>query len=79
MFQNPYGSLNPRKRIGQILEAPLEINTNLTAEQRAEALAQAQQAAAQVEPAKAEAARYRKALEEGNRQRNELRKFLERT
>ena len=26
VFQNPYGSLNPRKRIGQILEAPLEIN-----------------------------------------------------
>ena len=36
VFQNPYGSLNPRKRIGQILEAPLEINTDLTAEQRAE-------------------------------------------
>ena len=36
VFQNPYGSLNPRKRIGQILEAPLEINTTLTAEQRAE-------------------------------------------
>jgi dipeptide transport system ATP-binding protein len=36
VFQNPYGSLNPRKRIGQILEAPLEINTSLTAEQRAE-------------------------------------------
>jgi dipeptide transport system ATP-binding protein len=37
VFQNPYGSLNPRKRIGQILEAPLEINTNLSATQRAEA------------------------------------------
>ena len=36
VFQNPYGSLNPRKRIGQILEAPLEINTDLNAEQRAE-------------------------------------------
>ena len=34
VFQNPYGSLNPRKRIGQILEAPLEINTDLHAEQR---------------------------------------------
>lgn len=34
VFQNPYGSLNPRKRIGQILEAPLEINTSLTREQR---------------------------------------------
>jgi dipeptide transport system ATP-binding protein len=36
VFQNPYGSLNPRKRIGQILEAPLEINTRLNATQRAE-------------------------------------------
>ena len=27
VFQNPYGSLNPRKKIGAILEAPLEINT----------------------------------------------------
>ncbi len=36
VFQNPYGSLNPRKRIGQILEAPLEINTDLNAAERAE-------------------------------------------
>jgi dipeptide transport system ATP-binding protein len=36
VFQNPYGSLNPRKKIGAILEAPLEINTKLTAAQRAE-------------------------------------------
>lgn len=36
VFQNPYGSLNPRKKIGAILEAPLEINTELTATQRAE-------------------------------------------
>lgn len=36
VFQNPYGSLNPRKRIGQILEAPLEINTQLNAQERAE-------------------------------------------
>ena len=34
VFQNPYGSLNPRKRIGQILEAPLEINTSLSREAR---------------------------------------------
>ena len=26
VFQNPYGSLNPRKKIGDILEAPLAIN-----------------------------------------------------
>ena len=36
VFQNPYGSLNPRKRIGQILEAPLEINTQLTQVERAD-------------------------------------------
>ncbi len=35
VFQNPYGSLNPRKKIGAILEAPLAINTNLTATERA--------------------------------------------
>lgn len=35
VFQNPYGSLNPRKKIGAILEAPLEINTQLTAAERA--------------------------------------------
>jgi dipeptide transport system ATP-binding protein len=34
VFQNPYGSLNPRKRIGAILEAPLEINTTLGREER---------------------------------------------
>ena len=36
VFQNPYGSLNPRKKIGAILEAPLEINTRLDAAQRSE-------------------------------------------
>jgi dipeptide transport system ATP-binding protein len=36
VFQNPYGSLNPRKKIGAILEAPLEINTKLPATERAE-------------------------------------------
>ena len=35
VFQNPYGSLNPRKKIGAILEAPLEINTELDAPERA--------------------------------------------
>ncbi len=34
VFQNPYGSLNPRKKIGAILEAPLEINTTLDAAAR---------------------------------------------
>ena len=36
VFQNPFGSLNPRKKIGAILESPLEINTNLDAKIRAD-------------------------------------------
>jgi dipeptide transport system ATP-binding protein len=36
VFQNPYGSLNPRKKIGAILEAPLEINTDLGPAERGE-------------------------------------------
>jgi dipeptide transport system ATP-binding protein len=36
VFQNPYGSLNPRKKISAVLEDPLTINTNLSRSERAE-------------------------------------------
>lgn len=36
IFQNPYASLNPRKRVGSILEEPLIIHTSLTAAERSE-------------------------------------------
>ena len=34
VFQNPYGSLNPRQRIGKALEEPLLVNTRLSAAER---------------------------------------------
>ncbi len=36
VFQNPFGSLNPRHRIGRILEAPLAIHETLSRAERAE-------------------------------------------
>jgi dipeptide transport system ATP-binding protein len=36
VFQDPYGSLNPRKQVGQILSEPLEINTGKSAKERME-------------------------------------------
>ena len=36
IFQDPYGSLNPRKKVGSILEEPIKINTDLTSAQRRE-------------------------------------------
>jgi dipeptide transport system ATP-binding protein len=34
VFQNPYGSLNPRQKIGKALEEPLLVNTKMTAPER---------------------------------------------
>jgi len=36
VFQDPYGSLNPRKQVGQILGEPLEINTSKSSKERIE-------------------------------------------
>ncbi|WP_350333529.1 peptide ABC transporter ATP-binding protein [Coralliovum pocilloporae] len=36
VFQNPYGSLNPRQKIGDALTEPLKVNTSLNAHERRE-------------------------------------------
>lgn len=40
VFQNPYGSLNPRQKIGTLLAEPLKINTSLSAAERLEKVEQ---------------------------------------
>ncbi len=39
VFQDPFGSLNPRKKIGAILEEPLKVNTEMSATERQAAVA----------------------------------------
>jgi dipeptide transport system ATP-binding protein len=39
VFQNPYASLNPRKRVAQMLDEPLLLNTPLSAGERSERVA----------------------------------------
>jgi len=66
VFQNPYASLNPRKKIGSVLEAPLAINTDLPATQRAE---RAREMLAQVGLRPEHANRYPHMFSGGQRQR----------
>ena len=37
IFQDPYGSLNPRQKIGHALEEPLLVNTTMTKKERSQA------------------------------------------
>jgi dipeptide transport system ATP-binding protein len=66
VFQNPYGSLNPRKTVGQILEEPLIINTKLP---KGERRAQAQAMMARVGLGPEHARRYPHMFSGGQRQR----------
>jgi dipeptide transport system ATP-binding protein len=66
VFQNPYASLNPRKRIAQMLDEPLLLNTDLTVAQRQERIAQMLQ---QVGLRPEHASRYPHMFSGGQRQR----------
>ena len=66
VFQNPYASLNPRKKIGAILEEPLAINTAL---HRAERTSRAVEMMEQVGLRPEHSARYPHMFSGGQRQR----------
>jgi dipeptide transport system ATP-binding protein len=66
VFQNPYGSLNPRHKIGEILATPLAINTTLTPAERRE---RAQSILARVGLRPEHAQRYPHMFSGGQRQR----------
>jgi len=66
VFQNPFASLNPRKKIGHALEEPLAINTGASATERSEK-ARAMMARVGLRPE--HAARYPHMFSGGQRQR----------
>ena len=66
VFQNPFASLNPRKKIGHALEEPLAINTGASAAERSER-ARAMMARVGLRPE--HAARYPHMFSGGQRQR----------
>ncbi|SCK61659.1 dipeptide transport system ATP-binding protein [Variovorax sp. HW608] len=66
VFQNPYGSLNPRKKIAAVLEDPLAINTTLG---KAERAAKAREMLARVGLRPEYANRYPHMFSGGQRQR----------
>ena len=66
VFQDPYGSLNPAKKIGWILEEPLKIKGGLTKKERRQRV---QEALKEVELLPEHAKRYVRELSGGQRQR----------
>ncbi|MEX6508019.1 ABC transporter ATP-binding protein [Jiella sp. M17.18] len=66
VFQNPYGALNPRQKVGAIIEEPLKINTQLSAAERRK---RAETALAEVGLRPEHYARYPHMFSGGQRQR----------
>ena len=66
VFQDPYGSLNPAKKIGWILEEPLKIKGGYTKEERKRLV---REALKEVELEEVHAKRYVRELSGGQRQR----------